>query len=223
MGMPSTTTGKAPELVHTVVIGDRPFCAGLGDPGPRPRPSRDRIQHRISRHRKPWTSAHHGRASPKRPCAPRQLCFRNFFLHFVVTAHAITAAVPGHGHRRWSTRSTLPANAWLPSRELRVGAVDKQQAPHSRNTHPRHKSISVMNSTHPHRRQAGPASIQPNPPPAFPSKPNHQKDSPGDSSNAEKWFEASNNNVPDVTTALVDSKLGCVKNAPRVVGSQCFT
>jgi len=97
--------------------------------------------------------------------------------------------------------------------------MDKYQSPHSRSTHPRrapaHKSISVMNSTHPHGRrvrhgQAGTASIQANPPPTF-----HQKDSSRDSSNAEKWFEASNNNVPDVT---LDSKLAWVKNGPCVVG-----
>ena len=73
-----------------------------------------------------------------------------------------------------------------------------------------------MNSTYPHGRrvrhgQEDPASIQANPPPTF----HHQKDSSRDSSNAEKWFEASNNNVPDFT---LDSKLACVKNGPCVVG-----
>lgn len=59
---------------------------------------------------------------------------------------------------------------------------------------------------------ASPASIQANPPSTFSSKPNYQKDSSGESSNAEKWFEASNNNVPNVTSNLVDSQYPALVN-----------
>lgn len=76
-----------------------------------------------------------------------------------------------------------------------------------------------MHSTDPHGRRVrhgrvGPSSTQANAPPTFSSKPNHQKDSSGESSNAEKWFEAANNKLPDVVSTLEDSKLVYVKNAP---------
>ena len=63
---PATTTGKAPEIrAHHRHRRSGGSGLELGDPGPIPRPSRDRNQHRISRHIKPWTRAHHGRASKR--------------------------------------------------------------------------------------------------------------------------------------------------------------
>jgi len=101
--------------------------------------------------------------------------------------------------------------------------MDKQQGrpllPANPRRAPANKSVSLLHSTYPHGRrvrhgQAGPASIQANPLPTSSSKPNPQKDSSGESSNADKWFESSNNNVPDVTSTLVDSTLVPRKNTP---------
>lgn len=84
---------------------------------------------------------------------------------------------------------------------------------------PAHRSVSLRHSLSPHpetkpssttrlqHRSRVPSSNQANPPSSNDSNPEIRKESSGESSNAEKWFERSNNDVQANTSNVSDGTL----------------